>query len=131
TQQTRLGPAAPSPNMIFGLSLAFDGTQLLVGAPGADTARGAVFHFARAADGSFAGPERIATAEDLARASQFGGVVAIRGDVALATVAGDDHGAGSVLVFERVNGAWTQSSELKSASEALASVVGSEVRCTE
>jgi choice-of-anchor B domain-containing protein len=130
SQQARLGPETATPNTVFGITLAFDGDELLVGAPGADTARGAVFQFTHTADGAFSPPRRFVPADPLQRTAQFGGAVAVRGDIAAATIAGADHGLGTVLVFERDNGEWTQRAVLQGPTESLASVLDGEVRCS-
>ncbi|MBR9991400.1 MAG: choice-of-anchor B family protein [Gemmatimonadetes bacterium] len=131
SQQAQLSPDDAAPNTIFGIQVAADGNQLLAGAPGADTARGAVFHFMRDADGTWSAPHRIAPARPLQRGGQFGGALAVRGDVAAATIAGADYGLGAVLVFEHRNGAWAQSALLTGPVETLASVTGGEVRCSD
>src|SRR5690606_15219471 len=130
-QQATISPEPATPNTMFGLAAVFDGRQLLVGASPADTARGAVFYAARNADGTFGPLQRLTPAEPLARGDRFGGAVAMRGNVAAATMSGGDHGLGSVVVFERSGGAWTQTAVLKGETEALASVTGDEVRCTD
>ena len=130
-QQAQLAPDPAAPNTVFGIQLAADGDQLLVGAPGADTARGAVFHYVRNSDGTFSAPHPLVPEKQLERTSQFGGAVAIRGDVAAAGIAGADHGLGTVLVFERENGVWSQRALLTGPTESLASVTGGEVRCSE
>jgi hypothetical protein len=130
-QTAELAPEPAVPNTVFGIKLDADGDELLVGAVGADTARGAVFHFVRNADGGWSAPHRISPIDPLERGSQFGGAVAIRDDVAAATVTGADYGLGTVLVFERQNGVWTQRALLTGPTETLASVTGDEVRCSE
>ena len=130
TQTAELAPEPAEPNTVFGIKLDADGDELLVGAVGADTARGAVFHFVRSADGTWSAPHRITPADPLQRGSQLGGAVALNGDVAAATIAGADHGLGAVLVFERQNGAWNQTALLNGPAETLTSVTGGEVRCS-
>jgi choice-of-anchor B domain-containing protein len=130
TRQAQLASAMPAPNTGFGAGLDAHGSDLIVSAPGADTARGAVFHFVRGADGTFSAPHRITPVDPLRRNARFGSTVVIRGDVAVASVAGADYGLGNVLVFERENGAWSQRKVLTGLTETLTSVTGDEVRCS-
>ncbi|HEX6132805.1 MAG TPA: choice-of-anchor B family protein [Longimicrobiales bacterium] len=124
-------PETAAPNTAFGMVTSFDGSRLIIGSPPADTGRGAVFVATRTPDGMFSVPRRIMTSDAPARGEQFGGAVAIRGNLAVATISGDDHGLGTVVVFEHTDGTWTESAVLKGEAETLASVRGGEVRCSE
>jgi choice-of-anchor B domain-containing protein len=127
-QTHKLTTQPPAAGTVLGVAVGFDGSTLLAGAPVAGQQRGAVFALTRAQDGTWSAPAELPAT--LPAGGQFGGAVAIRGDLAAAAISGDDHGSGTVLVFERVNGAWTQRSTLKTAAEVVASVRGGEVRCS-
>ena len=109
----------------FGISLATDGTTLLVGQvipPGAaggrgggrgavaappapDTARGAVFVYRRAPTGKWVATGNLQF-NDARAGSQFGISLAIAGDLALVGAPADSAG-GLVAVFHRLGGGWT------------------------
>ena len=129
-QQEQLSSPDAAPQAMFGIQIASDGGQLLIGAPGSEGRRGAIVNFVRGDDGTFAA-QPITASEPLEPGGQFGGAVAINGDVAAGTVAGADFGLGAVLLFERRNGAWNQVEMLTGTVEAIASITGGEVRCSE
>ena len=113
-------PAGATISTLFGTSLAMDGDVMLVGAQFADMTRGAAWVYRRAgaawmeeaklvaADG--AGPMGMLGVGD-----QFGGSVALDGDVALVGAHTDDdkgYEAGTAFVFRRVAGSWVQEAKL-------------------
>jgi choice-of-anchor B domain-containing protein len=130
SEPERLAPEGASAPTVFGVALGFDGASLLGGAPVAGGQRGALYHATRSSSGDWS-PLAAVTATTLPANGQFGGAVTVRGDYAAATVGNDDFGAGTVIVFERSNGAWPQRSTLRSAPETLASIRGNEVRCSD
>ena len=116
---------------LFGSAVAVDGDQLLVGAPRASGARGGVYHLARAAaDSAWATARRLSGGAALEQGGTFGAAVALRGDLAAASIPGSDHGAGRVVVLARTaQGDWRATATLQSPDERIASVTGREVRC--
>ena len=88
----------------FGASLAVDGDDLLVGAPGAGSV-GVIYRFERGGAGSWEGVTKIGAA-GLTRGASFGGELALRGDVLVATLPGDDFGAGTAVIMTRAAGGW-------------------------
>ncbi|MGH7445765.1 MAG: choice-of-anchor B family protein, partial [Longimicrobiales bacterium] len=113
----------------FGSAIAVAGDQLWIGAPRAAGSRGAVYAFVReAGDSTFGAVEKLTRAANQRRAG-FGGALAAAGDVAAIGMTGDDNGAGSVVIYERVNGEWTEHAILKSPDERIASVMGSRTPC--
>jgi choice-of-anchor B domain-containing protein len=129
-QAARLAGFDTSVNHRFGASLASDGAHVWAGAPTANGMRGMAYNIWRGADRQWAGALKLQPDLELIQGAQFGAAVAARGGVAAVGLTGDDHGAGSVAIFELQNGVWVQSSMLKSPPEALASVTGGEVRCS-
>ena len=115
----------------FGAALAADGNTLLVaqivvpvaaggrgggrgaaaGPPPADTARGAVFVYKRGADGKYAAAGTL-SATGSRPGSQFGGAMALAGDLALVGAPGDSTG-GIVFAYHRAaDGTWSQTGTL-------------------
>lgn len=127
TEQAQLTPVPSAPGSSFGfsLSLSSDGNTLAVGAPFEAVAtetgeQGAVYVFDREA-GRWSTPVRLAAAPG---ADGFGVSVALsgRGDVLAVGTPGQDgegkpgevvHDRGSVHVFGRDGGAWTERADLR------------------
>ncbi|CAN5741490.1 choice-of-anchor B family protein [soil metagenome] len=119
-----------SPNFRFGTAFAWDGNQVWAGAPSANGGRGAAYHFWRDSGDDWTGAQKHMPALALSQGAQYGSAIAVMNDIAAIGVAGDDHGAGSVVIFELGPDGWQQQIVLKSPPEALASVTGGEVRCS-
>lgn len=96
----------------FGFSAAADGDVAVIGAPGADSDRGAVFVYLRNGD-SWSETQRL-EASDRASGDRFGEAVAVDGErvvVGAPDVGGSS--AGKAYVFER-NGTWSEDAILQS-----------------
>jgi len=120
-----LDPTAPSIDGQFGKASASDGVSVLVGAPleniGSATNAGTAYVFARDTNGLWTAPQRL-VAPVAESGSEFGGAVAISGDIAVIgariSAVGSSAAAGKVYVYRRVAGVWTIEATL------TASVVG-------
>ncbi|PCK30479.1 FG-GAP repeat protein [Pseudoalteromonas piscicida] len=103
---------------LFGISVAIDGTTILVGADLNDEkAEKAGAVYAYQFDGKKWGLQAKLTANDGAKTDIFGVRVAISGDTALISARRDDikgvgKDAGSAYLFDRVNGEWKQTQKL-------------------
>ena len=115
----------------FGQSIAVDGNNVWVGAPRGFLARGSVYHYSSApGDTLLTGVDRILQEPTGKSPSiQFGSAIAAHGDVAAVAMIGDDFGAGSVVILERIGNSWKQSTIVKSPDERIASVMGKKVEC--
>ncbi len=114
--------AAPPVFLDFGRAIAFDGTTLMIGAPGTDGcspypacyAPGVVYAFADT-DGSWTQVQRL-TASDGVVEDRFGISLAISGDTALIGASRADIGQnvnqGAAYVFDKANGVWAQGQKL-------------------
>ena len=87
----------------FGSSVGFDGDQLWVGAPGANSRKGAIYRFAGGGQSGWGRVTRSAR-DDLADNASFGSSVAIAGDVAVVGAGGIDSRAGGAVILERGDG---------------------------
>jgi hypothetical protein len=111
----------------FGESVAIEGAQMLVGAPGDDGENldaGALYAFEKIG-GIWSPSEKVAfpVAPILLEGDAFGTSVAISGDRAIVGAPLDDFGgidAGAVYLFERVGGVWTEVDHAVIASDASA-----------
>ena len=101
----------------LGQALGASGNTLLVGAPKTDDARGAAYVFRRS--GADAAWQQAAVLRSATRTAgdELGGSVALSGDFALVGAPGHAEGAGAVVVFRMLGGAWTE----------IATIEGSEV----
>jgi hypothetical protein len=109
-------------NDYFGRAVAVDGDTLVVGAPQDDdkyTDSGSVYVFTRT--GATWTQQAKLTAPDSAAGDHFGTAVAIDGDTLVVGAYGDDDkgtNSGSVYVFTRTGGTWTQQAKLTAADGA-------------
>ena len=90
----------------FGISVALDGSTVVVGAPGTTGNTGAAYVFTKPGDAwvSTSTAAKL-TASDSAANDEFGISVAMDGDTVV--VGGDQGGNGAVYVFTKPGGAWT------------------------
>jgi hypothetical protein len=117
TQQQILTASDGAANDAFGFSVALSGDTALVGARydevGANTDQGSAYVFVRA--GGIWTQQQTLTAADGASSDYFGTSVALSGDTALVGAPYDDGpttNQGSVCVFVRSGGAWSQQQKL-------------------
>lgn len=124
SQQAKLVAPDPGEGDNFGWFVAISGETALIGAryddlPGAVDA-GSAYVFVR--DAGVWTPEAKLTAFDAAAGDQAGKYVELKGDTALVSAPLDDHTvgvqAGSVRVFERDAGVWTETAFLTSSDVA-------------
>jgi choice-of-anchor B domain-containing protein len=115
----------------FGSSIGMDGSNLWIGAPGADT-QGRVYVLQRDEEtGSFTGAAKLG-ASDVGRGAAFGNAFTVSGDLAVVSAPGADFGVGSVYIFERgEDGAFSAGTEVFSESVGLDPIVGEQVDCDE
>jgi len=117
-QQAKLNAADGQPGEYFGRSVAVCGDTVLVGASEWYTGRGAAYVYVRSEgpDGPEWTEQAKLTATDAAAYDYFGYAVALDGDTALVGARGDDltgaNDAGSVYVFVRTDGVWTEAAKL-------------------
>jgi hypothetical protein len=99
---------------IFGYSIAFDGTQLMIGAYANNGYQGAVYAFGQTA-GAWAQTQKL-VASDGASNTYFGYTTALSGSTLLVGSWGANPGGndtqGSAYIFTKSGGTWTQTQEL-------------------
>ncbi|MGH9437848.1 MAG: FG-GAP repeat protein, partial [Terriglobia bacterium] len=127
TQQLTASDGTTGDDHEFGYSVAFDGTNLLVGAPGPDYIsndiypQGAAYAFTNS-DGSWTQVQKL-TANDGADGDQFGFSLSLTGPTLLVGAKAADIGSnthqGAAYVFDGSSGTWTQTQKL-TASDGLA-----------
>jgi len=124
TQAAKLHASDPAATDQFGGSVALDGDTAMIGAHVDDdnalTDSGSIYVFTRTA-GVWAQSTKL-HASDPAAGDYFGVSVAINGDTAMIGASADDDNAlnasGSVYVFTRTAGVWTQSTKLHASDPA-------------
>lgn len=113
----------------FGSAVAVSGADVWVGAPQGNILLGSAYRFVRGPEGTFQQSSLLST-DDLQRGDGFGRTLDVDGDVGAVGIQGDDFGAGSVAIYERgADGAWEQSTTLRSASVGLQPITGETVTC--
>ena len=106
----------------FGSAIAANGGELWIAAPRAVQGRGAVYHMT-------ATPTRLTLPEANA-GDFFGGALASHGSLTAIAAFNDDHGLGSVGIYELANGKWTTTASLNRPDERMASQSGKKVECS-
>jgi hypothetical protein len=125
----RLIPSGAFANMRFGTDVAIDRGTIVVGAAGHDvygTDAGAAYVFVPS--GTMWTEQQMITASDAAAYDYLGDAVAIQGDTAVVGARGDDDrgsASGSVYVFQRIGGFWTQTRKLTGSTTGVADEFGS------
>jgi hypothetical protein len=128
TKFTATNPAAQD---FFGTAIAIDGNTFVVGVENDDddgTSSGSVYIFTY--NGTAWIPEKL-TASDAMADDKFGSSVAIEGDTLVVGVEGADTpggaNAGSIYIYERINGVWTFDEEFYPATQGSADLFGANV----
>lgn len=98
-QDETLIPAALTAGEALGSAVAFDGFTAFLGAPGAQTNRGAVYVFER--QGQFWGEKQKLTLAGPVAGDRFGNAVDVYGDWAIVGASKDDFSAGSATIYKR------------------------------
>jgi len=123
-----LVPFDATPQTRFGRSLAVNAGEIWVGAPGAGRFSGAIYIFKRDDHGTWQSASKL-SAGDLQSGDFFAGTMAVRGNVAVAGVPGDDGGEGTAVVFEHQANDWKETAVVFSEAVGPASITGSLVKC--
>ena len=118
-----------SPGVQLGVAMSFSGGEAWFGAPGASEFEGRVYLMYRSPSGEWIGASKL-TGSEPAQGDQFAGTLAVRGDVAALGVSGDDFNLGSVAIFERQGGVWSQAGKVfREPPATFASITGGQVDC--
>ena len=121
----RLRPSDAAPGDAFGVTVALDGDNLLIGAFARGDTAGAVYAFRRDGSGAFR-QEAVFQADDTQAGDRFGVSLALDGDRALVAATRHDEQKGGVYVFDRTGeGSWTQTAKLEPADLEKGSRYGS------
>jgi choice-of-anchor B domain-containing protein len=130
TREGRLLPFDGASRHLFGAALAYDGTDLWVGAPGAENQTGALYRYERS-DSAWSGARRVTHPQAESR-SGVGATLAANDRVVAAGLPGDDHGAGTMALYSVANGNWTQSEPIApTTGKVLSAMTGEERPCAE
>lgn len=125
---SRLLPFDGASRHLFGMSFAYDGTDLWIGAPGAQNQTGALYRFQRE-DGAWTGTQRVTHPETEER-NGLGASLSASSMVVAAGLPGDDHGAGTMALYSLDDEDWTQTSTIAPETGAVfTAITGEEHRC--
>jgi hypothetical protein len=112
--QAKLLPSDPMSGSHFGAAVAISGDQVLVGAPGRNDNRGAVYAFSR--NGEIWTQTAILTPASEQAGSRFGEVISLKGLYALIGVKqyknAQNYSCGTVYAFYRTGAGWQQTQQL-------------------
>lgn len=100
----------------FGISVAVDGANVLVGAYGVNFFRGAAYAFT-GSDGAWTQTQKL-TASDVSMNADFGVSVALQGSTAIVGAYGDSLYQGAAYVFTGTGGTWSQAQKLAASDAA-------------
>ncbi len=112
----------------FGSALALDGNAIWVGAPSASNFTGQIYVFGRDDAGQLTMSHPL-RGEDPSRRDGFGGALAVRGDLAVVGVPGDDFGEGTTAIYERTDGHWRRVSTVWSEVTGFDAITEGQVDC--
>ncbi len=115
----------------FGTAIAVSGSDIWVGAPRANGARGAVYHIRRSATDTLSAVSERLVAANANGGDFFGGALAASNNIAVIASSNDDFGLGSITIYELANNKWTATATFGRPDERIASVVGKKVDCAE
>ena len=132
-QQSRLMAFDGNRGHQFGNSIAVDGDEVWIGAPGASGRMGTLYRYTHDPAGDTWLSARKLTGPEMKQGDQFAGTVAVGGDLAVVGLTGADYGAGTAAIFERdAEGAWAmQTTVIGETGSVLSAVTGETVDCTE
>lgn len=126
----RLLPFDGGARHLFGAALASSGSDLWVGAPGADDQTGALYRFEQA-DGSWSGTSRVRHPAAEER-NQLAGTIAAGASSVAVGLPGDDYNAGTMAVYSTDASNWTTDAPLMpDAKEVLTAVTGEAQDCAD
>ena len=118
-----------NPGTQLGIAMHFSGGEAWFGAPGASDFEGRAYVMYRGSAGEWTGASKL-TAADLAPREQFGAALAVQDDLAAVGILLDDFELGSVAIFERQSGVWSQVAKVFGEPAAtFASITGGQVDC--
>jgi choice-of-anchor B domain-containing protein len=124
----RLLPPDGTTNQLFGAALSYDGTDLWVGAPGAQDQAGALYRFERS-DSTWAEASRVAHPKATSQHG-LGATLAAGEAVVAAGLPGDDNDAGTIALYSPTENDWTRSETIAPQSgEVLTALTGNTRRC--
>ena len=125
-QRARLMASDAVPGDQFGFSIALDGDQVLIGAPGRKESTGSVYVLIARADGSFI-EENSILAEDAGPGDQFGLTLDVDKNQAVVGAPGQSESKGAAYAFAHEETGWSQIAKLVTDSLTNRSRMGSSV----
>ena len=116
------------PATFFGAAIAQTDDTVLVGAPGAGNLAGRVYRF-RHVDNELVAAEKVDTV-GLKWGSAYGTTLAARGDVIAAGLPGDDFGAGTAVIMDRMSDGWSRT-RLLTEARGLDAITDGGIECVD
>ena len=129
-QSGSFAPFDGTPNMRFGSSVATAGGQVWIGAPLANSFKGAIYAFESDGHGMWTSSVKV-TSDASARGAQFAGSMAIGEMIAVVGLPGVGGGAGSAIIYEQSEEGWAEASMIEGDVEGYDSITGGQISCDE
>ncbi len=120
------------PRTGFGSSIEFVGSDVWVGAPGANSREGAIYKFMSDEEGNWSGSMKISV-DGIESGDAFASTIAVEGDIAVAGMTGADYGAGTAAFLSKTeSGDWKKDDIIFGKSgNSLQPITGGRVDCKE
>ncbi len=126
----RFLPFAGTSRALFGQAIAYDGTDLWVGAPGTADQTGTLYRLQQQGD-AWNQVHRVSHPQATERTG-LGAALAANASIVAAGMPGDDYGAGSMGLYSKAENDWTQTDPIvPTTGEVLSAITGEEVPCSE
>jgi choice-of-anchor B domain-containing protein len=126
----RLLPFDGDSRHFFGAAIAHDGTDLWVGAPGADNQTGTLYRFQQR-DSTWTGTRRVQHSGTEA-GNGLGATLAASASLVAAGLPGDDHRAGTMALYSLDSDDWTQTETIApQGGKVFSSITGEEYQCSD
>ncbi len=125
-QVGRITASDGHPKDQFGLSIAVDNHQILIGAPGRHQSKGAVYVVNENTDGSFS-ESQILIPDDLGPGDRFGSTLAIEENLSAISALSQSESRGAVYAYSNESGHWTLIDKVSPDFLSISSRLGSSV----
>ena len=120
-----------TPGTQFGYAIQVADGEVWLAAPGASDFEGRIYSMSQNRTTGDWIEARKLTSQELISGDQFGGALAINGDLGAVGIIGADYQLGTVAIYERTGSEWSEVERVFNESESLTSITGEEVRCEE
>jgi len=120
-----------NPGTQFGTSIQINEEEVWLSAPGASDFQGRVYSMSQdQTTGDWIEAKKLGH-QDLIQGDQFGGAIAVKGNLGAIGIVGADYQLGTVAIYERIGSDWNEVTRVFNDSGNLSSITGAETSCEE